>query len=321
METVSCKVCGSSYTEYLISTVDKLFPTKGKYNIVRCGECGLIYTNPRPTQEELKTLYPQEYWGLIGGKGDNHNSKILVKVEEAYRKYLLSLEVKVIKKLLKPNGKILDVGCGNGSILSLCKKQGFRTFGVELSPDAIKNVRNSHGLDIICGDIFEAGYNSNFFDVVTLYHVLEHLHEPLRTLKEIRRILKDQGFLVIQVPNIDSLQFKMFREKWFPIDTPRHLYHFSPKTINDFLNKAKLAVISINHFSIRCNSVAFVSSLIPRWNPHTLLLNTESKGKSKAIAKILYLILTILLIPWTLIESMFGHGAIITIIAGKKEKP
>lgn len=317
MEYVSCNLCSSDSFTTLFTLRDTLSLTNEIFRLVTCNQCGLVYLNPRPSAEQLDTFYPEEYWWRRGKKTNNVLSKLARNFEEWYRTYLLNTEVRLLKKMLNKGSKILDVGCGRGDILYLCKRSGFETYGIELSEKAARNARIEYGLDVYQGSLFEIDFGPNYFDAITFYHVFEHLPDSLRVLKKANRMLKDEGILVIQIPNIDSLQFKLFSKRWFGLSIPQHFYHFSSRTIEEMLKKANFEIVNIRHISNRCNPSVFVSSLIPKLNPHTFLME-ENRGKSQLIFKITYFVLVLLFTPWTLLESACRRGAVITVYARRR---
>jgi SAM-dependent methyltransferase len=125
------------------------------------------------------------------------------------------------------------------------QRLGWQVNGVELSPQATAHARNVLGLDVRQGSLEEAGYPDAHFDVVTLWHVLEHLPSPRRTLVEVKRVLKPGGTLICEVPNEHSLQSRLLGKHWFHLDPPRHLYAFSPTTLRRVVRAAGLAVLRI----------------------------------------------------------------------------
>ncbi|HUI45134.1 MAG TPA: class I SAM-dependent methyltransferase [Nitrospirota bacterium] len=142
-----------------------------------------------------------------------------------------------------PGGKALDIGCGCGELLLWLKNHGWSEVrGVEISKGAAA-LANDHGLNVFCGELANAHYPDSYFDYISLIHVLEHMHDPVMTLNEICRILKPDGLLVVGVPNFASYENKVFGEyQSFMKEVPRHLYHFSKKSITDMFEKSGLMI-------------------------------------------------------------------------------
>ncbi|MBI4721777.1 MAG: class I SAM-dependent methyltransferase [Candidatus Stahlbacteria bacterium] len=182
--------------------------------IVKCMKCGLVYVDLVPAIDI--NIYNDvsyiAYW----------DKSIYVEREAVERLSLISR--------YKGSGKLLDIGCGIGIFLSEAKKVGWDAQGTEVSKYAINFVKEKHNLEVCEGSLKDIGFPAKFFDVITLWHVLEHLLNPIDELKEINRILKDDGILCIEVPNVGSLDALVRRRNWICFG-PGHNYHFSKTTL------------------------------------------------------------------------------------------
>lgn len=135
-------------------------------------------------------------------------------------------------------GRLLDFGCGAGAFLVRAQAQGWDVTGLDTSPAAVDGARQAQGLRALVGTLPHADLEPGSFDLVTMRHSLEHVHDPLGTLREARRLLAPGGRLFVSVPNIDSLPFRWFRHAWVGLDLPRHLTHFAPWTLQQMLRRA-----------------------------------------------------------------------------------
>ena len=221
-----CNLCGCK--EFKIIEDDE-----APYKVLGCKMCSLVFVHPQPESRELAEHYNEDYYHEWVGRQKEKRIKMwaarLSKVEK-YRKA----------------GRLLDVGCGDGVLLNLAKKRGWQVAGTELSSFAARRASDILGEDIFCGELFDASYPEKNFDVVTLWHVLEHVKDPLKYLFEIRRIIKSDGLLVIAVPNVNDLvmqvayrlirggKMKLYSQK----DREVHLYHFSPETVTRYFRRA-----------------------------------------------------------------------------------
>lgn len=281
-EYVKCNLCNADNSRFLFAGKERWFKKEGHFKVVKCKECGLIYLNPRPTTQAIGYYYPPDYIaykeidsekiGIMGkGKGKFARLKNWIKktILEEYYKYDFknSGREKKSKDLFKSilvspflskyremyyrtipffdKGKVLDIGCGNGSYLAWLKELGWQVYGVEIDENSIKVAREEYGIDIFCGDLLEANSPDNFFDCITMWHFLEHSHHPLQILRKTNRLLKQNGLAVISVPNINSLEAKLLKENSFLFDIPRHLYDFSPRTLTKMLGKTGFKVKKI----------------------------------------------------------------------------
>jgi ubiquinone/menaquinone biosynthesis C-methylase UbiE len=146
----------------------------------------------------------------------------------------------------KKNGRILDVGCGDGSFLFDFKQRNWDVYGVDISKISCRIAKKKLGNNIFNCELKNCGFPDQYYDVITLNHVLEHLPNPEEELREIRRILKDDGVVYAGVPNIDSLQFKICRESWLHLDLPRHTIHYTSDTVRGIFEKNGFRVSSVN---------------------------------------------------------------------------
>ena len=232
MEDVNCNLCGADNTKVMFHARDRNVRGSSSFKIVKCKECGLVYLNPRPDKDEIRKCYPPWYhsraqartvniektwiWGIPWGKAMKKKARPILRY--------------------KKKGTILDIGCGDGSLLKYMKSLGWHTFGVEFNERSSQYARKVLGLNVFSGRLEEANYETGFFDVIILFHVLEHLHDPCETLKRVYSLLKKDGFLLIEVPNFGSFEARFFKSKWNGISAPLHLYHFTPETLKNMLN-------------------------------------------------------------------------------------
>ena len=263
MKKNNCNLCSSKYNTFLFKGKDHLHNIPGEFNIVKCKDCGLVFINPQPSQEELKKYYPNSYF--------THNLKennLKEKIREIIYKTYHGPDNNLFLKLLlfpyhnlrgipyKKNGNILDIGCGNGRFLLDCKKLGWNAYGIEIDKEAAEIAKKNRIK--IFSSLKKARFKDNLFDTITIWDALEHMPDPMSSFLEIKRILKKNGNLIIEIPNIDSLAYKLFKDKWFGLDCPRHLHSFSLATVKKYCDKTGLKVIKIKYNS---RSSQFLGSL------------------------------------------------------------
>lgn len=220
-EKAACFICGS--------TVFRLELSENNFPIVRCLNCGMIFVNPRPSEEALERFYAHYY--------PPESEKLW---QEQMEKVFLVEGLAKIKKLA-PAGRLLDVGCGYGYFLDLMRSAGWVVTGVEISKDAARFAEEKLTLDVRHGSLEDAALPSSSFDVVTLWYVLEHVREPHLLLREVWRVMKDGGLLIIRIPNrnidVDKVLASLGLGHFFLINPPRHLNDFSAKTLQFLLEK------------------------------------------------------------------------------------
>jgi 2-polyprenyl-3-methyl-5-hydroxy-6-metoxy-1,4-benzoquinol methylase len=232
MELISCNLCGSTrYQTHLIGKDLNLY-LEGTFHIVECLDCGLVYLNPRPSREEVEAYYPFESY-------DQYNlplSSLKSRLTRADRAYGLLKRAKKVSKW-KRNGRLLDVGCATGDFLEYMQSYGdWEVYGMDINPKAVRFVREQLDIPVYYGMLGEIGLPSDHFDVVTMWHVLEHVFDPVQTLEEVARILRSDGVFLFQVPQLDSLDAKLFGRYWIGYEIPRHTYIWSQNTLRRLID-------------------------------------------------------------------------------------
>ncbi len=317
MEYVTCNLCGSDNTYSLFKKKDKLGTVRIEFHVVECLRCGLLYVNPRPDQGEIGKFYPEIYSWKETLKADSLLTKWIRRLENFYRYHLLRNEVsRVIRFTGKNSGKVLDIGCGTGDRLHAFRNRGFDVHGVEPSHSATY-AKDFLKLNVIEGDLCSAHFQENFFDIITLYHALEHTHDPMKVCQEIFRILREGGFLITQVPNKDCFQFKLFKERWAAFDVPRDLYYFGIHPLSSYLKRVGFKILKIDHFMNWWHPPTLVLSLFPSLDPQKAW-REEEKGRNPIFQRIAWIFSTLLASPFTQFESWIERGAIVTFYAVKK---
>ena len=318
MKTATCPLCGSDKYHILFKAKDNRFGSPGEFTIVECNECGLRFTTPRPTEEELVLYYPDHYAPYQGRdvtKLKSHSRWQRIK-EDIKKSPLGPLLIRLLYGHSRwmpnlPQGvKVLDFGCSTGTFLNSLKDRGWNLHGVDMSGKAVNYAKEVLGLNVIRGTLEEIDFPSNHFDVVFAWHVLEHLLNPLRTLKEINRILKPNGYFIFAVPNAASWEWRVFKNKWYDLDPPRHLFHYTSKTASLFLQKA----------DFRIERIRYPANLLPVIGSIGCVLRERFGEIHVAIALINYpphagLIVKSLLLPLGYIPSLFKQSGRIIVVA------
>ncbi len=226
MEKVeNCPVCQQGafvpYLECVDYTVShETFP------INSCASCGFVFTNPRPEPKNLGKYYESpEYISH-----SNSSKGLMNKIYQTVRKYTVFKKIQLLNRL-HPKANILDIGCGTGEFLHACKQNNFTVMGVEPDQKAREQGIKNYGLNI-SDESYISQIPAESKDIITMWHVLEHVPDLNRRMKELHNMLKIGGYAIIAVPNRSSYDAKYYQEFWAAYDVPRHLYHFVPKDIN-----------------------------------------------------------------------------------------
>jgi 2-polyprenyl-3-methyl-5-hydroxy-6-metoxy-1,4-benzoquinol methylase len=246
-----CDLCNGRNFRFLFKNHDRMLGIPGEFNLVKCDKCGLVFINPSPSKMEVSKYYPKEkYYSLSENPLENMKLKIyriFYKKGFSIKKLIFSpLKFIVRSTRIRENGNFLDIGCGDGKFLRLMREFGMSCYGIE--PNNPKKIAEDR-LKILNCELKDAKFKSNFFDVITLNHVFEHVNSPSLILEEIYRILKPGGHVIIATPNIGSLTAKLFGKYWLQLDTPRHLFLYSEKTMRDYAEKEGFKVDKIRYNS------------------------------------------------------------------------
>jgi SAM-dependent methyltransferase len=213
-----CPFCSDPRAQAWLGAPDRFNGRRKQYLLLRCPACSLVWVQDPPTKMEMGAHYGPDYDRTISlaTKAPNHWFR---RRDELLR--------------LKPTGgTVLDLGCASGGFLGTLKEHPWRLFGIEMSENAAAVARNHSGAEIFVGDILDASFPSESFDAITCFNVFEHLYEPVKVLGKIAEWLKPDGIFYTIMPNIDSAGSYMFKSYWYALELPRHLYHFSPNTLN-----------------------------------------------------------------------------------------
>ena len=257
-KNIPCNLCST------INTGARPILKMNSYPIIKCKKCGLVYIDYKFTREELESFYTLENYPYLEGDMRAMEQRSFLQAKS---------ELNVIRKYVK-KGKLLDVGCAVGFFLKIAKEHGFEPFGVEISSDLSKLARERYGLNVITGTLENTNFKSDFFDVVTLFSVLEHVPDPLGTLKTINRCIKKEGVLLIKVPNYNRVFFRLNWKKdtiWGKV----HLFYFTPKTITELLKRAGFEILEIR--------TGFITELISRIFK-TFKFNIDQKVRAISIS-------------------------------------
>ncbi len=255
-----CQICGSNSFELYLVTKDYFF-TQEEFELSKCTECGFVFTNPIP--ENLGKYYETDQYL-------SHNTNSNGLLGNLYS-YLRSVNIKKKYKLVtKYNTKesILDIGCGTGELLAYFKKNKWKTTGIEPNETARNFADNVVGIEVYNEDKLNS-LDANSFDVITMWHVLEHVPDLNNRLKQINRLAKKDATIFIALPNLQSPDALKYKEYWSALDVPRHLYHFTQSTFKKLIAKHNLKLVHAEPMKF---DSYYVSMLSEKYKKNSLYL-------------------------------------------------
>lgn len=269
MERGNCVLCPEGTpTKYFLKTSD----VKQQFTYYRCEGCGLVFLDPRPTEEEILEFYTKDYYG--------EGSQKFISWLSLPRLVFAWERVRRLQKCFQTPGRVLDVGCGEGTFLRLLKKEGWECFGTELTAEMASRA-SRFGVSVSTGEIHENQFPLRYIDVITFWQVLEHLRNPAKIIKSLLPSLKKKGIVAISTPNISSFQAQVFGAEWFHLDPPRHLYLFSPETLKILMESLGFDLVRLYHFSLEQDPYGWTQGMLNRTNLLQNSLYTILKNNPK----------------------------------------
>ena len=293
------------------------------YELVKCNNCKAYFLSPNPNAEQLLKAYDDSYYG---GSEDDEKFEGFVEKGLNYFRYK---RAKQIAELTQNKGRVLDVGCGNGRFLELLSKIGkIEIFGTEMSGSSARRAARIKNINLKIGELEATTFSKEYFDVITLFHVFEHIQEPVKYLEIIDNILKKDAYLVMSFPNIDSWQAKLFKGRWLHLDPPRHLFFYKPKDLIVLMQKRGYVLIKETYFSVEQNPFGAIQSILNLFHKKRELLFESLKGNESytketskltlKLEKMLFVVLTPLFVSSDFIASFFKKSATVELVFKKK---
>ena len=284
----NCLLCANEGILLYKDLRDPLFSAPGIWALMQCPKCQLFWLNPQPIPEDIGKLYSTYFTHhkpnsdpklIMGGFRKfaresilqySYNYKIggssnligLIFSRIGFLKEIAGSSVRWIEG--KEKGRLLDVGCGDGSFLNRMKQLGWDVMGVEPDEKAVSVAREKFGLEVFHGSLEEAKFSDMHFDAITMNHVIEHVPNPIELLKECLRVLKPGGKMMVATPNIKSLGHHIFGQDWRGLEVPRHITLFSPQALRSCSERVGLNVEDVRTASWSAPWMWAASSFIRR---------------------------------------------------------
>ena len=311
-----CPCHSGAEAKPLFSASDPI--TGDRFEVVVCAQCGLAWTDPQPSANELDRYYPSSYHG-------------------ASKRYRLGLDrtlsvadrarIRRIERMTGGPGRVLDVGCGPGWFLDQMRRRGWQTRGTERSAGAVKHARDVLNLDVRAQELDELVAEGVSYDAVVLWHVAEHMYDPATTLRNIALLLRPGGVLIIAVPNFGSPEAKIGKDRWFHLDVPRHLFHFTSARLMSLLVDAGLEPREVVHIAPEYDVFSVVQTLQNAMGlPFNLLYDKVRRREARLANQVEHPLLSLVAVAssvpltlaglvWAPLAAALGCSATVTVYA------
>jgi 2-polyprenyl-3-methyl-5-hydroxy-6-metoxy-1,4-benzoquinol methylase len=272
-----CPLCKSGhFNNYMV--VKDHSVSQESFSVCKCADCNFLFTNPRPDRQHIGQYYESDNYISHQDAASNLTNLIYKMV----RKITLKQKVRWINKASKTKGRLLDFGCGTGYFLQAAQKDGWHVVGFEPNAKALSVARDKHNLKIY--QEFTELEGEKKFDAITLFHVLEHVHDLDQTMKILHQKLKQRGNLFIAVPNFNSYDSKLYKENWASLDVPRHLYHFTTGTMERLAKEHNFKIKTIKPMLFDSYYVSILSEGYIH-NKNKIIDSIKNGYKSNSLAK------------------------------------
>ncbi len=312
MDSVSCPLCHSQDSRVLFNTKT----THSRFDILQCQECGLARTFPFPNDDILHLHDTIQYYG----KKESKFIPIFQNIRDGLskiraRKYLSMIPTSIQRP------KVLDIGCAEGRLLSSFLEYGCDCYGIEHPLYPKQRFLNSNRIQYFVDDLELLDLEERSFNIIILWHVLEHLDNPYAIISRVYDLLASDGFLVLAVPNLSSIESRVFRQSWFHLDIPWHKYHFTKRSLRYLLEKNHFEIIDMTTFCIEQGVYGLLQSILNSIGWPRNELYEAMKGyilKGRPLYLIIQLIISaFLIVPCAIIyviTSIIQKGSVLKLV-------
>ena len=296
-ETKKCPFCGSvNNARFDYSTMDCL---GGSYCLMRCEECETRYLHPSPSAELLAAFYGADYYG--------HASAKFVGVVERLENWIRTDRAIFVHSMASGKGVVVDVGCGNGQFISLLSQMGYAAIGIEPEGGSYERASIIDGIRVIRGDATMLAEIQGSVDIITMWHVFEHLPDPQIITALVGEKLKKGGLFFISLPNIESLQAKIFRGNWLALDPPRHIFLPTKKALIGCMKKHGFVLVCQRNREFDQAIAGTVFSILNLVSPKDMFFNWIKKKNNPTgiITMLVSCSAVIVVLPFALLINIF----------------
>jgi 2-polyprenyl-3-methyl-5-hydroxy-6-metoxy-1,4-benzoquinol methylase len=231
-----CPVCGNSSLSLFLTTKD-YFLTQSSFTIDQCNSCGFVFTNPIPFLSDLPKYYDSPEYLSHTANSFGFTSQIY----KIFRNANIRNKFRIVNRYAKEK-TILDIGCGTGELLHYFQKMGWKVQGVEPNESARKFAQKNYNIPVLNEDSL-AEIDEESFDIISMWHVLEHVPDLNGRMIQLKKLVKKEGILIIALPNLNAPDAIKYGPHWAGLDVPRHLYHFTEDSFRLLLEKHQMELL------------------------------------------------------------------------------
>lgn len=309
----ACPRCDAEGYRAVYHGSDRLYRTTDRqFSVVECVSCGLLRLDPFPSEAELQQFYPESYWWEA-------DDSAVSRLAETYRRAVIRDHVRFAKAAADTEGRLLDIGCGGGSFLGAMAETIPHRYGSDVSAKAAAQCQANAGCPAVCSKLPHLPFRPESFQTVTMYHVLEHLHDPVAAVEAVAELLPPGGRFVVQTPNASCWQLLLLGERWNGLDVPRHLINFRAEDLEELLEGCGFNVLRRKYFSLRDNPAGLAASVAPGLEPVARKLRgVVETERAQFLKNALFFALTVAATPFTLLEAAGAAGSTIMIDAERR---
>jgi SAM-dependent methyltransferase len=227
-----CPLCGNGQVVPFMTTTDRFHWRAEEYDLMRCSGCSYVWLADPPKPEEMGPHYSEDYHRVIMAAGENSGPGRWQRQCDTIMHH-------------KNGGAILDIGCSSGGFLKTMKGAAWKLYGIEMEASTAAKAKAATGAEVFVGDALDAPFPDETFDVITGFDLLEHVYHPREFLAKVQQWLKPGGIVYLGLPNIDSWEAHIFGTYWYGLELPRHLSHFSPRSLRHVFNSLGFQEVSL----------------------------------------------------------------------------
>jgi 2-polyprenyl-3-methyl-5-hydroxy-6-metoxy-1,4-benzoquinol methylase len=289
-ELFQCPICDTYKLSHYLNCLDYTVSNES-FNIVSCDQCGHKFTNPRPEPGKIEKYYESESYV----SHSDTKAGLINKIYHTVRKAAIRSKINLLNTLSVTERKVLDIGSGTGAFLGAAKTEGYEVAGIEPNEKARQSAYENYSIKTFAEDHLQS-ISKDSIPIITMWHVLEHVHNLKSRVQEIAQILKPGGYAIIAVPNHISADAAHYKEFWAAFDVPRHLHHFSPATIKNLflksgLNHIKSLPMKFDSFYVSLLSEKYKKSSLQYARAFTygFLSNMKAKKDAEKYSSVIYI--------------------------------